>query len=106
MHALRLRGPLAADSTARTLHALVLALAIWYAIWSIVTLPLYPDQNALLAVEADLASFPPLVFAGEARALQKNLAEVAAGSAADRPRSGSKAIVTGSAIAGLGESVR
>jgi len=48
MHALRLRGPLAADSTARTLHALVLALAIWYAIWSIVTLPLYPDQMARL----------------------------------------------------------
>jgi signal transduction histidine kinase/CheY-like chemotaxis protein len=46
MHALRLRGPLAADSTARTLHALVLTLAIWFALWSIVTLPLYPDQTA------------------------------------------------------------
>jgi signal transduction histidine kinase/DNA-binding response OmpR family regulator len=37
-----LRGPLAADPTARTLHALVLALAIWFAIWSAATLSLYP----------------------------------------------------------------
>ena len=48
MHALRLRGPLAADPTARTLHALVLALTIWSAIWSIVTLPLYPNLTARL----------------------------------------------------------
>ena len=48
MHALRLRGPLAADPTARMLHALVLALAIWYAVWTIVTLPLYPNPMARL----------------------------------------------------------
>src|SRR5262249_41597 len=44
MHALRLRGPLAADPTARVLHALVLALTIWSAIWTIATLPLYPNS--------------------------------------------------------------
>ena len=48
VHALRLRGPLAADPTARILHALVLALAIWSAIWTIVTLPLYPNLTARL----------------------------------------------------------
>jgi signal transduction histidine kinase/CheY-like chemotaxis protein len=48
MHALRLRGPLAGDATARVLHALVLALAIWFAIWSIGTLPLYPNLMAKL----------------------------------------------------------
>jgi Class-II DAHP synthetase family len=41
----------------------------------------YPDEAALKAVEKELASFPPLVFAGEARALKKGLAEVAAGRA-------------------------
>ena len=44
-------------------------------------LPEYPDEAALHAVEKELASFPPLVFAGEARCLTKNLAEVAAGRA-------------------------
>jgi signal transduction histidine kinase/CheY-like chemotaxis protein len=48
VHALRLRGPLAADPTARILHALVLALAIWFAIWSIITLPRYPNLTARL----------------------------------------------------------
>lgn len=48
MHALRLRGPLAADPTARVLHALVLALTIWSAIWTIATLPLYPNLMARL----------------------------------------------------------
>lgn len=33
--------------------------------------PAYPDPAALNAVEAELASFPPLVFAGEARALKR-----------------------------------
>ena len=41
--------------------------------------PVYPDQAALADVEAKLATFPPLVFAGEARQLKKALAEVAAG---------------------------
>ena len=44
-------------------------------------LPDYPDQNALEAVERELSSYPPLVFAGEARALTADLAEVAAGKA-------------------------
>ncbi len=44
-------------------------------------MPAYPGEAALSAVEKELASFPPLVFAGEARALKKGLAEVAAGRA-------------------------
>ena len=43
--------------------------------------PEYPDAAALAATEATLASYPPLVFAGEARALTAELAEVAAGRA-------------------------
>jgi 3-deoxy-7-phosphoheptulonate synthase len=43
--------------------------------------PVYPDPAALTAVEAELASFPPLVFAGEARELKRDLAEAAAGRA-------------------------
>ena len=38
--------------------------------------PAYPDPAALGAVEAQLASFPPLVFAGEARKLKGALARV------------------------------
>jgi len=41
--------------------------------------PDYPDPAALAAVEARLAAFPPLVFAGEARALKKALGKVAMG---------------------------
>jgi 3-deoxy-7-phosphoheptulonate synthase len=44
-------------------------------------MPNYPDQLALAEVERQLASFPPLVFAGEARNLTKALARVAAGEA-------------------------
>jgi 3-deoxy-7-phosphoheptulonate synthase len=47
----------------------------------IVQVPDYPDQEALDAVEARIASYPPLVFAGEARKLKARLAEVAAGKA-------------------------
>jgi 3-deoxy-7-phosphoheptulonate synthase len=43
--------------------------------------PAYPDPEALSAVEKRLASFPPLVFAGEARELKKALALAAAGRA-------------------------
>ena len=43
--------------------------------------PDYPDASALEAVEAKLATYPPLVFAGEARKLKKQLAEVAEGRA-------------------------
>ncbi|MSO65942.1 MAG: 3-deoxy-7-phosphoheptulonate synthase class II [Alphaproteobacteria bacterium] len=41
----------------------------------------YPDPAALAAVETKLRSYPPLVFAGEARSLQRALADVAAGNA-------------------------
>ncbi|MDX8482184.1 3-deoxy-7-phosphoheptulonate synthase class II [Mesorhizobium sp. VK24D] len=43
--------------------------------------PAYPDLAALQATEARLATYPPLVFAGEARKLKKQLAAVAAGEA-------------------------
>ena len=43
--------------------------------------PAYPDAKALADVERQLATFPPLVFAGEARKLKKQLAQVAAGDA-------------------------
>jgi 3-deoxy-7-phosphoheptulonate synthase len=39
----------------------------------------YPDQAAHKAVEAELSSYPPLVFAGEARKLRAELADVAEG---------------------------
>jgi 3-deoxy-7-phosphoheptulonate synthase len=42
-------------------------------------LPVYGDAEKLGEVEATLAKFPPLVFAGEARELKKDLAEVAEG---------------------------
>ena len=41
--------------------------------------PAYGDADAVGATEARLASFPPLVFAGEARQLMRALAEVAGG---------------------------
>ncbi|UUP15584.1 class II 3-deoxy-7-phosphoheptulonate synthase [Nitratireductor thuwali] len=41
--------------------------------------PAYPDQAALAEVEARMATYPPLVFAGEARKLKKQLAAVADG---------------------------
>jgi 3-deoxy-7-phosphoheptulonate synthase len=47
----------------------------------VVQVPDYPDQKALEQVEKQLASFPPLVFAGEARALKRALATVASGDA-------------------------
>src|SRR5689334_24915446 len=43
--------------------------------------PDYPDRQALADVEKQLASFPPLVFAGEARNLKKQLGRVARGEA-------------------------
>ena len=43
--------------------------------------PAYPDAQKLTAVEAQLAKFPPLVFAGEARELKHSLADVAQGNA-------------------------
>jgi len=43
--------------------------------------PVYPDPTALAETERQLASYPPLVFAGEARKLKKQLAQVAEGKA-------------------------
>ena len=45
----------------------------------IIQVPEYPDQAALQAVEKQLASYPPLVFAGEARNLKEQLGRVASG---------------------------
>lgn len=44
-------------------------------------LPSYEDQNALCNAEETLAKLPPLVFAGEARNLQSQLAQAAEGKA-------------------------
>ncbi|WP_415128387.1 class II 3-deoxy-7-phosphoheptulonate synthase [Paracoccus sp. (in: a-proteobacteria)] len=46
-----------------------------------IQMPDYPDARALAQVEAQLAKYPPLVFAGEARRLKQHLAEVAQGRA-------------------------
>jgi 3-deoxy-7-phosphoheptulonate synthase len=43
--------------------------------------PLFSDAAALASVEEQLATFPPLVFAGEARKLKRALGKVAAGEA-------------------------
>ncbi|HZP74931.1 MAG TPA: 3-deoxy-7-phosphoheptulonate synthase class II [Pseudolabrys sp.] len=47
----------------------------------ILQVPVYPDAGALNDVEKQLSTFPPLVFAGEARRLKKALARVAMGEA-------------------------
>ena len=44
-------------------------------------LPDYPDPAVMAAAERELGHYPPLVFAGEARALAGDLAQVAAGKA-------------------------
>jgi len=41
--------------------------------------PTYPDMEALKRTEKELSSYPPLVFAGEARNLKKQLGDVANG---------------------------
>ncbi|WP_108481987.1 class II 3-deoxy-7-phosphoheptulonate synthase [Oceaniglobus ichthyenteri] len=46
-----------------------------------VQMPDYTDAAALATVEARLAKYPPLVFAGEARTLRRELADVGAGKA-------------------------
>lgn len=45
----------------------------------ILQVPEYPDQAALADVEQRLSTYPPLVFAGEARDLKAQLADVAQG---------------------------
>ncbi len=47
----------------------------------ILQVPEYPDPDLLQDIEKQMRSFPPLVFAGEARKLKAKLAEVAAGKA-------------------------
>ena len=47
----------------------------------IVQVPDYPDAAELAEVEGELKRFPPLVFAGEARRLKRDLARVANGEA-------------------------
>ncbi len=47
----------------------------------VLQVPAYPDSAALARAEARLATFPPLVFAGEARDLKTHLGEVARGEA-------------------------
>ena len=47
----------------------------------VLQMPDYPDPAALAETERRLASYPPLVFAGEARKLTRALAEVANGRA-------------------------
>jgi len=44
-------------------------------------LPNYPDAGVVDEVERELRAYPPLVFAGEARQLKRDLAQVAAGKA-------------------------
>ncbi len=46
-----------------------------------IQMPDYPDHAALQIVEAQLAKYPPLVFAGEARKLKKALGQAAVGKA-------------------------
>ncbi|TNE66260.1 class II 3-deoxy-7-phosphoheptulonate synthase [Celeribacter ethanolicus] len=46
-----------------------------------VQMPDYTDEAALTAVEAQLAKYPPLVFAGEARKLKRDLAKASRGEA-------------------------
>lgn len=43
--------------------------------------PEYPDADVLAATERELGGYPPLVFAGEARALKQHLADAANGRA-------------------------
>ena len=43
--------------------------------------PEYKDKEALEAVEKQLSSFPPLIFAGEARNLKEELAKAGRGEA-------------------------
>ncbi len=44
-------------------------------------IPTYADQGKLAEIEARLATYPPLVFAGEARRLKQRLADVSEGKA-------------------------
>ncbi|MEH6361638.1 MAG: 3-deoxy-7-phosphoheptulonate synthase class II, partial [Amylibacter sp.] len=47
----------------------------------LIQVPTYPDEAALKAVEGKLSTYPPLVFAGEARTLTQKLGDVSDGKA-------------------------
>ena len=47
----------------------------------ILQVPEYDDLDQLKKVESRLSSYPPLVFAGEARRLKEHLAKVSSGEA-------------------------
>lgn len=47
----------------------------------VLQVPEYPDAEKLTAVETEMRQYPPLVFAGEARSLKRDLAKVARGEA-------------------------
>jgi 3-deoxy-7-phosphoheptulonate synthase len=77
-------GPVAAQPITHSLDAKVRHMnANWSpSSWRakpIQQVPAYPDMQALADVEGRLRTYPPLVFAGEARDLKKALAEVAEG---------------------------
>src|SRR3712207_2433991 len=84
---LRLLRPLGPDDAAMTVHADLPETSPPRAPWTpsgwrtlpIAQQPDWPDQAALDAVLAEIAPLPPLVFAGEARSLRADLANVAAG---------------------------
>ena len=71
-HPLRLRGPLAADPTAQTFHALLVAVAIWMASLFLITLNLaplsFPRIFNPLVLEASLACALILLRLGHFRA--------------------------------------
>jgi hypothetical protein len=60
MHALGLRGSLAANPMARTFHALVLALTIWWAFWTIILIPVH--HRLALALFGDAVPVVALVL--------------------------------------------
>ena len=45
----------------------------------VMQLPVYDDHGKLAEIEKQLAGYPPLVFAGEARKLKRKLAKVSEG---------------------------
>ncbi len=63
-HASRLRGPLADDPTAQTLHAFLLCLALWLGTWSAILLPAYPHppKRIIGAVVQILIPLGPLIL--------------------------------------------
>jgi len=61
-HIFRLRGPLAADPTARLLSLMLWALTLWFAIWSAVLLPFHP-LDRFWSLQSQMVSDATLVTA-------------------------------------------